>query len=71
MKPVDVGCARLIPQGNLSSNPGTYAGMRKALDDAYKKGVNTRSSLHPGFVPGYYGSGLEPLSGEWQTTTIK
>jgi len=71
MNPVDVGAAQLIPAGNLSDNPGSYAGMRRCLDDAQKGVINTRSTAHPGFIPGYYGDGLEALKGEWQTTTIK
>lgn len=73
MKPVDVSAARLIPQGNLNpAQAGSFASMRKALDDAMKNNpVTTRSSSHPDFKPGYYGDGLAPLSGEWQMTTIK
>jgi len=71
MNPVDVGAPHLIPAGNLSDNPGSYAGMRRCLDAAQKGVINTRSTAHPGFIPGYYGDGLEALKGEWQTTTIK
>ncbi len=67
MKPVDVGAPRLIPQGNLSDHPASYAGMRKALDNAHMGKVTTRGTAFPGFVPGYTTKGLE---GEWQTTTI-
>lgn len=70
MKPVDVGAPRLIPQGNLSSFPGSYASMRKELDGK-KYSNNTRCSQYPNFIPGYSGSGLEGLSGEWQSSTIK
>ena len=70
MKHVDVGAPRLIPQGNLSLVPGTFASIRKELDD--KNYVSTtRSSAYPNFIPGFYGSGLEGLSGEWQSSTIK
>lgn len=72
MKPVDVGAPVLIPQENLSSHPGSYSGMRQALDSARAGGeIKTRSTANPGFVPGYYGDGLEGLKGEWQTSTIK
>ena len=67
MKPVDVGAPRLIPQGNLSDHPASYAGMRKALDAVQTSKVTTRGTAYPGFVPGYTTKGLE---GEWQTTTI-
>lgn len=67
MKPVDVGAPRLIPKGNLSDNPGSFASMRKALDIAQGRGVVTRGTAFPGFTPGYTTKGLE---GEWQTTTI-
>ena len=66
MKPVDVGAPRLIPVGNLSNHPASYAGLRKELDG--KSGfINTRGTAFPGFVPGYTTKGLE---GEWQTSTI-
>ena len=42
MKPVDVGAPRLIPQGNLSLVPGTFASIRKELDD--KNYVSTTRS---------------------------
>ena len=67
MKPVDVGAPRLIPQGNLSEHPASYAGMRKALDAVQTSKVTTRGTAYPGFAPGYTTKGLE---GEWQTTTI-
>ena len=52
MKPVDVGAPRLIPQGNLSDHPASYAGMRKALD-AVQTSNNTRYSLS-GICTGLY-----------------
>lgn len=71
MKPVDVGAPKLIPQGNLSNHPASYAGMRAALDAARSgKGTKTRSSAHPNFTPGYTGAGLDGLKGEWQSSTI-
>lgn len=72
MKPVDVGAPVLIPQGDLGEHPGSYGGMRRALDAARSGNViNTRSTANPGFVPGYYGDAMKALKGEWQTTTIK
>lgn len=72
MKPVDVGAPQLIPQGNLNkSNPGTFAGMRQELDKKQSAGFVSRTSMHPEFKPGYIGSGLEPLSGDWQSSTVK
>ena len=32
MKPVDVGAPVLIPQADLGEHPGSYGGMRRALD---------------------------------------
>lgn len=72
MKPVDVGAPQLIPQGNLDqNNPGTFAGMRKILDGKQNSAFTSKSSAHPAFKPGYTGGGLEPLSGDWQSSTIK
>jgi hypothetical protein len=71
MKPVDVGAPQLIPQGNLDvNNPGTFAGMRKVLD-AKQRSFVSRTSAHPTFSPGYTGGGLESLSGDWQSSTLK
>jgi len=66
-KLVDVGCGRLIPQGNLDPNvPGTLGNMMKALDDAYKTKGSFKSSTPSGFAPGFTTKGLE---GEWGTMT--
>lgn len=72
IKPIDVGAPQLIPQGNLNKNiPGTFASMRQELDSKQNAGFISRSSMYPGFKPGYTGGGLEPLSGDWQSSTIK
>ena len=65
MKPVDVGAPRLIPKGNLTDNPGSYASLRKELDSK-KYTMNTVSSAFPGFKPGF-----GYLEGDWQSSTIK
>ena len=54
MTPVDVGCGRLIPQGNLNPNlPGSYGAMMKDLDNAYKSSDTFKSSTSYGFTPGF------------------
>lgn len=68
MKPVNVNAPVEIPKGNLSDNPGSFGGIRKALDDAYKHKTTSSSGTYPGFKPGYTTKGLE---GDWQSTTIK
>lgn len=61
--PIDVGAPILIPQGNLSDNPGSYASIKKAFDAA-ESGLKftSTSSLHPDFKPG-----ADFLPGDWQT----
>lgn len=68
MQPVDVNAPVMIPRGNLSDNPGSFAGMRKALDDARKHTTKSNSGTCPEFKPGYDTVGLE---GDWQSTTVK
>lgn len=68
MKPKDVGAPQMIPQGNLSDSPGSFAGLRKALDDAQKHKTVSRTSANPEFAPGYDTAGIE---GDWQCTTVK
>lgn len=67
-KPFDVGAPVLIPKENLGPSPGTFAGIRKALDDANKRQTVSRSSTCPDFKPGYTTVGLE---GDWQSTSLK
>ena len=65
MKPVDVGCPHLIPQGNLNPNQsGSYANMMKSLEDSKKNMYTSGSSSYPGFTPGFTTKGLE---GNWQS----
>lgn len=67
MKPIDVGCPQLIPQGNLNpEQAGSYANMKKELDDSKKNTFNAGSDSYPGFVPGFTTKGLE---GCWQCMT--
>lgn len=67
MKPIDVGAPKLIPKGNLSDHPASFAGMRKALDAAQSCKVTSRGTSYPGFAPGYTTKGLE---GDWQSMTL-
>ena len=54
MTPVDVGCGRLIPQGNLNPNqPGSFGAMLKDLESAYKSSDSFKASTSSGFTPGF------------------
>lgn len=65
MTPVDVGCGRLIPQGNLNPNlPGSYGAMMKDLDNAYKSSDTFKSSTSYGFTPGFTIDGKNHSWGE-------
>ena len=69
MKPMDVGAATLIPQGNLSGVPGSYSAIKTELDAKERAGKTlSRTSQYPSFAPGYTTKGLE---GDWECTTIK
>ena len=66
-KLVDVGCGKLIPQGNLdASKPGTLGYMIKSLDDSYKSSKNFYSSASGGFTPGSTTKGID---GNWGMMT--
>ena len=65
MTPVDVGCGRLIPQGNLdTSKPGTYGSMMKSLEDAYNSKGTFKASTSYGFTPGFTIGGEDHPWGE-------
>lgn len=65
MKPIDVGCPQLIPQGNLDPNQaGSYGNMLKSLEDSKKNMFVSGSDSYPGFTPGFTIKGLE---GNWQS----
>jgi hypothetical protein len=67
-KLVDVGCGKLIPQGNLNPNqPGSYAYMRNELDKAYGSSKTFKATTPSGFTPGFTIDGLE---GNWGQMTI-
>lgn len=67
MKPVDVGCPQLIPQGNLNPNQaGSYGNMIKSLEDSKKNMFTSGSNSYPGFTPGFSTKGLD---GCWQCMT--
>ena len=54
MTPIDVGCGRLIPHGNLNPNiPGTFGSMLKDLEGAYKSSNTFSASTSYGFTPGF------------------
>ena len=66
-KLIDVGCGKLIPQGNMdSSKPGTLGYMMKSLGDAYKSNRNFYSSAPGGFTPGSTTKGID---GNWGMMT--
>lgn len=65
MKPIDVGCPQLIPQGNLDPNQaGSYGNILKSLEDSKKNMFVSGSNSYPGFTPGFTIKGLE---GNWQS----
>lgn len=70
MKPVDVGGIQLIPTEDSKANGANFGGMLAALNDAKKVWINSTSSLHPDFTPGF--DCLKGTSHEknWQGTTI-
>ena len=64
MTPVNVGAIYEIPKGNLNPNQaGSYANLKKELDDAKKRMFTTGSSAYPGFTPGF---SIQGLGGCWQ-----
>lgn len=66
MHPVDVGCGRLIPQGNLDpSQPGSFGGMMKSIGSNKKDFV---ASTNYGFTPGFtiFGKNIP-----WNTATFE
>ena len=53
MTPIDVGCGRLIPYGNLDKNvPGSFGYMYNELQNTYKNSNVFKASTSYGFTPG-------------------
>jgi len=62
MQPVDVGCGRLIPQGNLDPKvPGSLGNM---LQQYYSAKPTYKASTPYGFTPGFTAGGVNYPWGE-------